>query len=519
MSNTDVSDEGNLQNKFPRRLLINALLLILPLLFYWQTAWSMIEIWWRSDTFAHGFIILPISLYLIWEKRKQLSQQPINTNAAGLILLLLCGLFWFLANLVDIAVIQQMMFTAMIPAAVLTLFGWTITRTILFPLCFLFFMVPFGERLIPSLIDFTAFFTIRSIQLTGIPIYWEGNNLSLPSGNWSVVEACSGIRYLIASIALGSLYCYISFQSQLKRTLFFSLFIIVPIMANGLRAFMIVMIGHFSSMKLATGVDHIIYGWVFFGFVMFIMFYIGSFWADDVATEEETLEATGESDAVESTAPKPPLSPGYRASIPVVLGAVALILIWPLMVYQKDTGSNTVAVSTLPPLPAELGAWQLEQQSIADWRPIYSGAAVELKAVYRNGEQRIGVFLEHYPRQSQDAELINSQNLLVEERSAWAQVEDVRVEVFDVGGLEQVKQARLKSNGTNLVVWSWYHLAGKNTVNDYVGKLYGLYGSLLKGDESATGVILYIEYTDTVEQQQKTLSAFSALLLPWFNNH
>lgn len=499
-------------------MLINSLLLVLPLFLYWQTAWSMVEIWWRSETFAHGFLILPIALYLIWQKRSSLSQQPINTNVVGLILLPFCGLFWFFANLVDIAVIQQLMFTAMIPVAVLTLFGWSITRTILFPLCFLFFMVPFGERLIPSLIEFTAFFTIRSVQLTGIPIYWEGNHLSLPTGNWSVVEACSGIRYLIASIALGSLYCYITFTSELKRWVFFSLFIVVPIIANGLRAFMIVMIGHFSSMKLATGVDHIIYGWVFFGIVMFVMFYIGSFWADDVRAETGANESIDEPNENNPANQNGHPNNTYQSSMPVVIGALALILVWPVMTYQGQTSSEFETVPTLSELPSELGSWQLEQQPMSDWRPIYSGASVELQAVYRNGDQRIGLFLEHYPRQSQDAELVNSQNQLVEERSSWKQVQDTTVAVLNTVGLATVKQARLKSNKTNLIVWSWYHLAGKNTVNDYLGKLYGVVGKLLKGDESATGVILYMEYEDSIEQQQQSLSSFSTLLLPWLGD-
>jgi hypothetical protein len=58
---------------------------------------------------------------------------------------------------------------------------------------------------------------------------------------------------------------------------------VVPVIANGLRAYMIVMIGHLSGMALATGVDHLIYGWLFFGLVMFIMFWIGSYWREDTA--------------------------------------------------------------------------------------------------------------------------------------------------------------------------------------------------------------------------------------------
>lgn len=534
VSDSDFPNPVAVDRRVPPTVLIAVALFMALMGLYWQTAWSMVEIWWRSETFAHGFLILPIALYLVWTKRGELSQQTANINLYGLMLLMVCGAFWFVSNLVDIAVIQQLMFTAMIPTVVLTMFGWSITRIILFPLCFLFFMVPFGERLIPSLIEFTAFFTIRSIQLTGIPIYWEGNHLSLPTGNWSVVEACSGIRYLIASIALGSLYCYISFQSQLKRATFFSLFVIVPIIANGLRAFMIVMIGHFSSMKLATGVDHIIYGWVFFGVVMFILFYICSFWADPEPTTEKVKDADGEArpeasneaskgvhadeSGVQSNSTASPtsnLGSALRFSRVVAPIAFALVGVWPLMAYQDQSTADGNIVTKLSELPTELGSWRLENQPLTDWQPIYTGASVELRAVYRKGNQRVGVFLEHYPQQHQDAELINSQNVLVEERSNWKQVEDSIFEVPGVDGLEQVKQARLKSNTTNLIVWSWYHLAGKNTVNDYLGKLYGAYGKIVRGDESATGVILYMKYDDTVEQPQRTLSEVSGLLVPW----
>ncbi len=48
-------------------------------------------------------------------------------------------------------------------------------------------------------------------------------------------------------------------------------------LANTLRAYIIVMLGHFSDMKVATGADHLIYGWVFFGLVMFLLFWIGGF--------------------------------------------------------------------------------------------------------------------------------------------------------------------------------------------------------------------------------------------------
>lgn len=59
-----------------------------------------------------------------------------------------------------------------------------------------------------------------------------------------------------------------------KRLVFIALSAIVPMLADGLRAYMIVMIGHLSEMERATGVYHLIYGRFFFGIVTFILFWV-----------------------------------------------------------------------------------------------------------------------------------------------------------------------------------------------------------------------------------------------------
>ena len=112
-------------------------------------------------------------------------------------------------------------------------------------------------------------------------MYREGLQFIIPSGSWSVVEACSGIRYLIASITVGCIFAYLSYRS-LRQAPGCSFWwpSLVPLVANWVRAYLIVMLGHLSGNELATGVDHLIYGWVFFGVVIMAMLLIGARWAD-----------------------------------------------------------------------------------------------------------------------------------------------------------------------------------------------------------------------------------------------
>ncbi|HEX7234989.1 MAG TPA: exosortase A, partial [Nitrosospira sp.] len=196
---------------------------------YHATTWSMISIWERSDTFAHGFLILPFSAYLIWTQREKLTTIPPQPSLLALFVLAVLGFGWLLAALASVQVLEQYFFVTMIPAIVWAILGSRMVLALAFPLAYLLLAVPFGEALIPPLIEFTADFTVKALQLSGIPVYREGSFFAIPSGNWSVVEACSGLRYLIASFTLGTLYAYLTYHSLMRRLVFIALSVIIPI--------------------------------------------------------------------------------------------------------------------------------------------------------------------------------------------------------------------------------------------------------------------------------------------------
>lgn len=289
------------------------LVLAVSLAVFNSTYASMAETWSRSETFTHGFLIVPIVLFLIWMKRRELVRLEPHPNAWALIPMVLLGLVWVMGDLVDVTSVRQFAATLMIPAGVWLVLGTGVVRVLQFPLAYLLFAVPFGNFLVPPLMDFTADFTVHAVQLTGVPIYRDGLQFELPTGRWSVAEACSGVRYLIASVALGTLYAYIMYRHMWRRLAFVGIAIVVPIVANGLRAYMIVMIGHLSGMEHAVGIDHLIYGWIFFGVVIFLMFWIGALWREDDApstTSSGTDSGRGNADVQDQLA-----SQGSRCSV------------------------------------------------------------------------------------------------------------------------------------------------------------------------------------------------------------
>ncbi|MEO1766713.1 exosortase A [Thiobacter aerophilum] len=467
---------------------------------YWSTVASTVAIWRRSETFAHGFLIFPISAWLIWQRRREIAALTPVPDWRGLILLAVLGLAWLAAEVARVLVIQQLALVAMVPALVFTLLGWRITWAMAFPLAFLLLAVPMGEFLIPPMMEFTADFTVAALRLTGIPVYREGTFFTIPSGNWSVVEGCSGLRYLIASFTLGTLYGYLTYRSLKKRLLFALASIVVPIIANGLRAYMIVMIAHLSDMRLALGVDHYIYGWVFFGVVMLLLFWIGSFWRED-----------------ERVKPAPPVVEygwGLPGGLKPMLAASLIIAgFWPAYAaYVEGLAPNNLAVRLQA--PAGRNGWRLVAP-VTDWRPEYKGMDASLHQTYGKDGRVVGVFLAYYRYQRQDAELINSQNVMVRQKHpVWSNVGEAAQVVELAGRPVTVIETRLRSPHQRLLVWHWNWLNGPFTVNPYWAKFYEARARLLGHWDDAAAIIVYTPYEERPENAARTLQDFLRDMLP-----
>ena len=355
-------------------IIAGAVLAILAI--YADTAKSMIAIWRSSDTFAHGYLIVPISLCLVWTKRREVALLAPRPDLAGFLLMAAVGVGWLAAEAAQVQVVAQYALVGMVAGAVLAVAGRRVAWTLAFPLAFLFLAVPFGEAFLPRLMEWTADFTVAALRLSGIPVYREGTFFAIPSGVWSVVEACSGLRYLIASVTVGAVFAYLTYRTWWKRALFLALSVAVPIIGNFLRAYMIVMIGHLSSMKLAVGVDHLIYGWLFFGLVIGLLFWLGALWRE---APEPLPRGPGLRDA---TAVAPAAT--ACAAIGTVVLAAASPLYLPYLDRVEDTPIRLAA-------PAGVFGWVLEAQPELQWRPHYLGAAASALAVYRKNERSVAV--------------------------------------------------------------------------------------------------------------------------------
>ena len=469
----------------------------------WPTFFSMAEVWERSETFAHGYLIFPISLWLIWRRREALATLTPHPDGRGLLALAVAAAGWLLADAGSVNVVAQYAFIAILITAVWAVLGWAVVWALFFPLMFLFFAVPVGEFLIQPLMGVTADFTVAMLQATGIPVYREGMFFSIPSGDWSVVEGCSGLRYLIASVTLGVLYAYLTYRSWKRRVLFSIAALIVPIFANSGRAYMIVMIAHLSDMKLALGVDHYIYGWVFFGFVMLLLFWIGSFWRED--------------DQPEPVVPARPLSRSRAARMGVMpAAAVAALLVAVAPLYASWLASRPLP--SMPTLTVEAASGWQPAPAFTTWTPHWVGADRQARDQFVRDQQPVLIEINYYATQRQDAELVNSQNFMIKQKDPhWSNVGETLTTVDIAGQLHPVRQARMRgADGQRLLVWQWNVVNGQPTVNDQYAKLVLAFDRVRGARDDGASVLIATPYDDaeSTEAARATLARFAAEMQP-----
>src|SRR5262245_31253942 len=376
-------------------------ILALPL----RTAASIVAIWWRSETFAHGFVVIPICLWLAWRRRDALARVPAEPWWPGLALVLLAGALWLVASVADTLGIKQFALAFMIQAALLTILGTRVAWALALPLAFLLFAVPAGEFLVPTLMDWTADFVVAALRGSGVPVYREANHFIIPSGRWSVVEACSGIRYVIASLMVGTIYAALAYTSMRRRAVFIAASIFVPVVANWLRAYIIVMLGHLSNNRLAVGVDHLIYGWVFFGIVMALLFWAGSFWQQAPATNPSADGIAGQ----RASGGVPAASP--RALFGAAFAACVAAGLWVPLEAAIERGAPGRAPAAITVAGAD--GWSPVPGTIASWKPRYKGFASEFQQMFRKDGRDVGLYIAYYRGQEKGRELVTSGNHLV----------------------------------------------------------------------------------------------------------
>lgn len=244
-------------------------------LLYASTFMSLFHTWSTNEDYSHGFLIIPVSLYLLWMKKDELFRQKLMPSNWGFLLIFLWAVLYFIGNAGSISAFTSYSMIVFLMGVIIAATGFHIGKMVLFPVLFLIFMIPIPSEIYTmlttplKLLATTA--SVAVLRIFDIPVVQEGNLVHLPNYSLQVVVACSGIRSLISIVALGLLIGYILFSSIGKRIALFLFSLPVSLFGNIFRISATGMLAYYISPEMAEGFSHTLAGLVTFALSFIIL--------------------------------------------------------------------------------------------------------------------------------------------------------------------------------------------------------------------------------------------------------
>jgi exosortase len=245
-----------------------ALVAIGLLILYADVLTKLLSAWRTDDNYSHGFFIVPIAVYLAWERRGQLAAATRRPSALGLLVVLASTVVLAAGVLGSELFLTRVSLIGVLGGIVLFMFGWQHLRILAFPLLFLLLMIPlpaiiFNKIAFPLqlLASRTGEYALSSVD---IPVLREGNVLILANTSLEVAEACSGIRSLVSLLTLGIVFGYLADSRGWVRTAVALSTIPVAIVSNGARVAGTGIAAHRFGPAAAQGFFHEFSGWAVF---------------------------------------------------------------------------------------------------------------------------------------------------------------------------------------------------------------------------------------------------------------
>lgn len=393
--------------------------------------------WWNSSTYNHILLVPLIIGWLVHQRLPQLRRLIPQCWWPGLIVLAGAVLLWVLGAFAGFNLLRQAGAVAMLAAAVLLFLGPKLTAGLWFPLCYMAFLVPFGDELVPPLQSITAVLTIFLTHASGIPATVNGVFIDTPVGLFVVAEACSGVKFLIAMIALGVLVGNVCFTSWRRRIAFMALAIIVPIVANGIRAWGTIYLAQSLGVEWASGFDHIVYGWIFFAIVIALV--LGLSWRFfDRPIDDPMIDA-----AAINHAPLLSRLARFSISAPLAFIAAGLMTVGGLA-WANAADQLSASMPSRIALPVVTGWQRVDYRPTVWWEPRASGADHRLQGRYRSASgHEVDVFLALYAAQAEGREAGGFGEGALRPDTGWAwsaagaAVQDAKVDRLLAGGSVQ----------------------------------------------------------------------------------
>lgn len=283
-----------------------------------------------------------------------------------------------------------------------------------------------------------------------------------------------------------------------EAPVFVVLALAVALLANWLRAYAIVLMGHFSGNQIGSGTDQQWWGWLIFGASMFALFAVGMRWTDE----------RGDRRGV-------PVLPsgarmGSRPIKAVIATSLLLVAAWPVTAAWVASRVDARPIEVEATSPS--AGWQTASRATGaavSWTPeLVLPTEVDVETFVRDGSA-VSVYRGLYRGQTQGAELVNTMNQIVSSESKrWRVIESGTAQVRLNGAPTRVRTALVRGANEQFLIWQWYWFAGNTTTSDLRVKMQLALHRLTGATDTAAWVAVYTPVSDDAKAGMQTLTSF-----------
>jgi len=421
-------------------------------LIYWPSAGSLIELWTDTakTTYTHGSIIAALTLWLVVRQREALAVLPWSPSIRASLLVLVVAVAWLVAVRASIELVHQLLLLALLWLSIWAVFGSLIALQLWRPVGYLIFAIPAWDQINSLLQAATVKAVAFLLTVSSIPAYVDGNIVHLAAGVFEVAGGCSGIHFLIVSLALAALYGEVGNDSWKVRCRLVAIAGGLALLTNWLRVYIIIVAGYLTDMQHFLIRDgHYNFGWMLFAVMMVVFFLLARRFAP-IAPREPTQSGPA------------PVSKSRRMGVALAIAALIAIPAWGLL----PSTAPAVSASARPTLPRVPAGWSSERES-SSWNPVFGAADWIDRAEYASPDgRRVQVFIAGYAVQGPNKELITYGNSLVGPADG-AIVSDVRA-APGVAARELVVRSR---EGQSIIRY-YYDIGGFRTDRGLAAQLW-----------------------------------------------
>ncbi|MCG3203036.1 MAG: hypothetical protein NFCOHLIN_02953 [Gammaproteobacteria bacterium] len=480
----------------------------------------MVHIWSEQEEYSHGWLIPPIALFLIWQRRDDIATVPFNGSWAGVVAVVLSVLFFFLGELSTLFTIIQYAFLVGLAGILLAMTGWRGFRLVWIAMFVLIFMVPLPTFLYANLSQklqlISSEIGVWVIRQFGISVFLEGNVIDLGTYKLQVVEACSGLRYLFPLMTLGVIVAVFFNAPMWKRILVFVSTVPITVLMNSFRIGVIgVLVDRYGS-EQAEGFLHDFEGWVIF-MACFALLFLEMLVLTRLSGDRRpfrdifALELPPPIAKDTKFAPRPVPMQAWVATVLLVLAVVPALML-------PKRAEVIPARAAFAEFPMELGAWSGRP---AEMERIYIDALkftdYVMASYVKGGENGVNLYVAYYESQRKGESVHSPKSCLPGGGWVIKEFDQKTVDGVTVSGQPlRVNRTLITYGDQKQLVYYWFSQRGRVLTNEYLVKWFLFWDALTRNrsDGSLVRLITPVREGEDVAKADERLVDFAKVLAP-----